>query len=175
MDSLSSYHNTFKDLATRHLDILHSEEEMHFARINISKHPIIGAEDLKEFFNSISKKLKTPFVLSAAPEYQNSNDQDNAQQIVMGEFFVMDRSERGDYDDKQSIMEKCQGICEDFISDLFRQFEEDETKGMIDYDSLNIEFVNNVTTNGYAGAKCYFNIKLFTPSKFINKENRFNP
>lgn len=175
MDSLSSYHNLFKELATRHVDIQHSEEEKHFARINLSKHPVLGAEDLREFFNSTAKTLKTPFILSAYPEYQNSNDVDNAQQTVMCEFFAMDLAKQGDYEGNQTKMEAMQGICEDFVAEILRKFDEDETMGMVEYASVNIEFLHNVTTKGYAGAKCYLNVKLFTPSKFKKKENRFNP
>ena len=174
MNTLITYHNFFKDLATRHKSILHTEDEKHFARINLSKHPIIGAEDLREFFNSQAKHLKTPFVLSSAPEYQNQNNEDNPQRSIMGEFFIMGLARQGDYEEQESTMDAMKEIAEDFVAEMIEYYSINEEEGKPDFSSINIEFVNNVTTKGYCGAKCYFTILADANGKYVNKSSKFN-
>ena len=163
----------FEFMSIKHKSILHSEQEKHFARINLSKHPVLGAEDLREFMNGTAKTLKAPFCLAAAPIIEFVGDADSIRATIKGEFFIFDKATQGNYEEKEDKQTSMQNIANDFLAFIKQYFLRNEDKGNFMANEVTVEFVDNVLTKGYTGAKAYFTVELHTPD-FDGDLDNFN-
>ena len=55
-----TYTAFFLKSAINHKKILHTEEESHFARMNLSAHPVLAREDITEFLRGIKNYEENP-------------------------------------------------------------------------------------------------------------------
>lgn len=173
MQNLKQYNEFFEDLSTRHKSILHTPEEKHFARINLSKHPVLGAEDLREFMNGASKILKAPFVLAAAPMVEYVGDSDSLRKMVKGEFFVFNKATHGSYEEKETIQTQMESIAADFLAVIKAYYLNNEDEGVTMNEDTTIEYIDNVLTKGYTGVKAYFTVMIYSPN-YSGNLNNFN-
>ena len=100
----SDYITFFKDIATDHPDILHSDQEMHFARVVLNRDPLIGSTNqLSEFLNNLGNDLRYPcMILIAYKGDFADNRSDNKRKRIDGSFVIMDRLEKsGDHDGEE--------------------------------------------------------------------------
>lgn len=171
-----TYTDFFRLMATHHLSIRHSSGESHFARMNLSAHPMLAREDIKEFLKSLRNKLHFPALLlntyQAKADAQDSYDA--KRKVIQGEFFILDRVRKEDYDHQDDIFQATEEIGTDILSFLGEYYEASPHEGYFEWNDSMMEKISNLEVDNLAGTKFYFTISLPNEVAFQFRPDRFD-
>ncbi|MEM8564948.1 MAG: hypothetical protein AAGF85_00710 [Bacteroidota bacterium] len=157
----SQYIDFMRQLAQAHVDIGHSEEEMHFARITLTQDPYVGAmAQIREFVNSMGSKLKYPCLvaISFKANYADTKNDDPRKQNDGG-FLLLDQVKTGDADAEQQVYDNMERIGEEIIAYIREYFEENEDEGIFNLNNVESEKVAKVGNTQLFGIKFYLTIE----------------
>lgn len=178
IESHTSYTATFRMLAQKHKQINHlagGDDDIHFVRCVLSKHPMLAASDISEFLKSMRTRLKFPamVLVSYSTGYgQNSNDAKRKK--IEGEFFILDRVTRDDWNGIEQVLESSEEIGEDILGYLVDYYDEHPEDGLFKYDEgINEKFAGSEIDN-LAGTKFYFTIDIPNQAGIAFDETKFN-
>lgn len=172
-----SYVKLFRDLARFHKKINHSDSEVHFARMNLSAHPVLAREDIKEFLQGMKNKLKFPALLlntySGKPDSNDSHDA--KRKVIQGEFFILDRYHKDNYDMQEDVFDDSEKIGEEIISFLGEYYEEHPEQGVFLWSEGMSEKISNLEFDNLAGTKFYFTIDIPYQVGYNFNSDAFHP
>lgn len=173
----TTYTEFFRLMAVHHLEVLHSVEDCHFVRMNLSAHPVLAREDIKEFIKSIRTKLKFPALLlnayQAKADAQDSNDA--KRKVIQGEFFILDRMPKEDWSKQDEIFDQTEAIGTDIVAFLGDYYEEHPQEGYFEWNDTMMEKISNLEVDNLAGTKFYFTISIPYEVAFQLNPDRFRP
>jgi hypothetical protein len=173
----STYTATFRMLATKHLQLNHLKEgddDIHFLRCVLSKHPMLSQADLSEFIKSVRHRVKVPFMLLVAysAEYDQSHN-DAKRKGFQGEFIILDRVKKDDWDEIEAKIDSTEKIGEDIMGYLIDYYDEHPEDGILEHEQSMNEKISGTDMDNFAGTKFYFTISVpnqaaleFDPAKF---------
>jgi|GEM_PF-1951657 len=171
-----TYTDFFRTMAIHHLDIRHSDTQSHFARMNLSAHPMLAREDITEFLKAIRTKLHFPALLlnsyQAKADAQDSNDA--KRKVIQGEFFIINRVIKEDYDNQDTVFDDTEEIGTDIISFLGEYYEENPQHGYFEWNDTMMEKISNLEVDNLAGTKFYFTISIPNEVAFQLRPDRFD-
>jgi hypothetical protein len=171
----TSYTAFFRLMATHHLSIVHSDSEVHFARMNLSAHPMLAREDIKEFLKSIRSRLHFPALLlntyQAKADAQDSHDA--KRKVIQGEFFILDRVTKEDWEDQDSVFDETEEIGTDIVSFLGEYYSEHPQEGWFEWNDTMMEKISNLEIDNLAGTKFYFTLSIPNEVAFHLRPDRF--
>ena len=158
----ATYTDFFRLMATHHKQIRHCSSNTAFVRMNLSSHPILAREDIKEFIKSLKNKLNFPALLlnTFQAKGDDSSSADAKRKIIQGEFFILDRMKREDWDQQDSIFQDTEQIGTDIIAFMSEYYEENPNHGVFDWNDTMTEKVSNLEVDSLAGTKFYFTINI---------------
>lgn len=173
----TTYTATFKMLAMEHKAINHLKagaDDIHFVRCVLSKHPMLSQADLTEFIKNIRHTLKFPaMVLVAYSSEYGQNHNDAKRKGFQGEFFILDRVEKNNWDAIEATLDSTEKIGEDMLAYLIDYYDEHPGDGIFRYDDAMNEKISATEVDNLAGTKFYFTIDVpnqatlkFDPAKF---------
>ncbi len=170
----TEYTTLFRDLATRHQDIQHSEQQSHFARIVLSSDPMfpMGAQ-VDEFLNGLSYKLHSPFVLLSAYERDFADDRsDNIMAGLNGRIIVLEDLNKRDFESEEAAYTRTDEIALDIVSEVYNQMSEDPRLGMLDWNQVGSEKMRisgrrNLAGTGYSFTLLQTHVNINRSAKFI--------
>lgn len=172
----TEYNAYFRDLARRHVDIRHTEQEWHFARITLSADPYLSARaQIDEFINGIRSQLHTPFMLLVSYDADYSDNQgDFNKKGFNGAFVILDLPKKGDANSEEAIYDKTERIGEEILGLIIHELEEDPELGFLPKESMSAEKMAKIKGD-YYGTRFTFSILQsadelleFKPDKFID-------
>lgn len=173
----TTYTDFFRLMAENHLSIQHSEAECHFVRMNLSAHPVLAREDIKEFLRSLKNKLHFPALLlntyQAKADAQDSYDA--KRKIIQGEFFILDRIRKDDWDQQDAAFDTTEAIGTDIMAFLGEYYEDAPQEGYFEWNDALIEKISNLEVDSLAGTKFYFTLSIPNEVAFQLNTDRFNP
>jgi hypothetical protein len=169
-----SYTDTFRQLAMRHKKILHSDTEMHFARIVLSRTPIFGRDELSEFVNSRRNQLKYPALLliSYHVDY-GANHHDSLVKPLNGEFIILEPVVDGKYDQLDEVLDNTETIGEDLIATLANYYEDHPEDGLFMWEEAMNEKLAKVGNEKLAGTKFYFSVRVPANNQLTHNPDNF--
>lgn len=164
-------------MARNHVRILHTDEEIHFVRMNLSAHPLLAKEDINEFLKSIRNKLEFPALLlntyAVKPNAEDSYDA--KRKTIQGEFFIIDRMQRDDFDKQDEVFQDTEEIGTDILAFLGEYYEASPHEGYFEWTDSMIEKLSNLTVDNLAGSKFYFTISIPAEQALQLNTDRFLP
>jgi len=171
-----TYTDFFRLMATHHKDIHHSESESHFSRMNLSSHPVLAREDIKEFIKSLKNKLYFPALLLNAYQAKGeaTDSRDAKRKVFQAEFFILDRMHRENWDQQDAIFDRTERIGTDILSFLSEYYEEQPQEGYFEWNDTMMEKISNLEVDSLAGTKFYFTISIPNENAFHLDLNRFD-
>lgn len=174
---IATYTAFFRDMATYHKKIKHSSERMAFARMNLSAHPMLAREDIREFLRSIRNKLHFPALLINyyAAKFDAQDSHDAKRMTLQGEFFILDRYHKDDFDGQQDVFEESEQIGLDIINFLGEYYEENSEDGIFIWNEGMMEKISNLEVDNLAGTKFYFTLDIPSQVKFNLNTDAFDP
>ncbi len=157
-----SYTEHFRKMAQFHKGILHSAQRPAFARMNLSAHPVLAREDITEFLRSLKNKLHFPaFLLNTfIAKTEASPSYDSKRKVIQGEFFILDRYKKDDFDGQAEVFDVTEEIGTDILSFLAEYYEENPQEGFFVWDDSMQEKISNLEVDSLAGTKFYFTISI---------------
>jgi hypothetical protein len=171
----TTYTSFFRLMAENHLDILHTPQECHFVRMNLSAHPVLAREDIKEFLRSLKNKLKFPALLlntyQAKADAQDSRDA--KRKVIQGEFFILDRLQKDNWDEQDEVFEATEAIGTDILALLAEYYEDTPQEGYFEWNDTMMEKISNLEVDNLAGTKFYFAISIPNEVAFQLNQSRF--
>ena len=174
--SYQDYISLLRQLAELHVDIGHSEEHMHFARINLSKDPYLGsAAQLREFTSNMGNKLYYPCLLALAYRSGYSdNGSDNLRKKIDGGFIILDKVPGADPENEEKVQSRMESIGEDILALLHEYFDGRPEIAYFHPGDIEQEFISKVGSAQLYGAKFYFTLDFpstlaLDTSKFLDQ------
>ena len=169
----SQYIDFMRLIAESHVEIGHTAQEMHFARITLTQDPyIVGMAQIREFINSMGSKLRYPCMLAISfkANYADAKN-DNPRKQNDGGFILLDKVKEGDAEAEQEVYDRMERIGEEIIAYIREYFEENEDEGIFNLNNVESEKLAKVGTAQLFGVKFYLTIEgsanLFhNPSKW---------
>lgn len=113
----SEYTHFFRQLAARHVDIRHSDENCHFVRLILSSDPLQRIMDAREFYDSLRDRVGPGFamvLISYEADYSDNNG-DQKEKEYHGSFIILHYVGEGDYDALEAVLDKTEEIGEDIM------------------------------------------------------------
>lgn len=173
----ASYTAFFRMMAENHLEILHTESNCHFVRMNLSAHPVLAREDIKEFLKSIRTKLQFPALLlntfQAKADAQDSRDA--KRKVIQGEFFILTRVKKEDWDMQDVAFDLTESIGTDILAFLSEYYEDTPQEGYFEWNDTMMEKISNLEVDSLAGTKFYFTLSIPNEVAFQLDTDRFKP
>ena len=177
INSHTTYTAFFLLMATHHKLIHHTPEEVHFVRMNLSAHPVLASEDIKEFIKSLKNKLHFPALLLNA--YQAKADagdsHDAKRKVIQGEFFILERVRKEDWDQQDEVFDRTEQIGTDILAFLGAYYEDTPEDGWFEWNDSMMEKISNLGVDSLAGTKFYFTISIPNEVAFQLNEDAFDP
>ena len=177
INSHATYTDFFRTMARHHKQIHHTEEESHFARMNLSAHPVLAREDIKEFIKSLKNKLHFPALLlnayQAKADAQDSHDA--KRKVIQGEFFILDRMRKEDWNQQDEIFDITEKIGTDITAFLGAYYEDSPQDGWFEWNDAMMEKISNLEVDNLAGTKFYFTLSIPNEVAFQLNTDRFDP
>jgi len=173
----TTYTDFFRLMAGNHVEIMHTESECHFVRMNLSAHPVLAREDIKEFLKSVRSKLNFPALLLNA--YQAKADaqdsRDAKRKVIQGEFFILDRVKKEDWNMQDAVFDATEAIGTDIIAFLAEYYEQSPNEGYFEWNDTMMEKISNLEVDNLAGTKVYFTLSIPNEIAFQLNMDRFDP
>ncbi len=125
----SEYTRYFRNIASLHPALRHSEAEMHFARIVLARDEL-GNDNIQEFISSLRTRIHPPFMLLVAYDhgYQN-NGGDQRRKVYQCAFLSLDKAPGGDFDAEEAVYDSTEEIGEQILAYILHDFEEGTMSG----------------------------------------------
>jgi hypothetical protein len=103
----------FKNVAEKLKEILHTEDEKHFARVS-------GIAGLEEFLANM-RFAKGYQLIVIANESGRFIDKSSDNLLVQPyfSFYVMKKVEHGNFDEKDQVISDCKAVCKKILSKMF--------------------------------------------------------
>lgn len=157
-----TYTAFFRKAATHHKKILHSDSEDHFARMNLSAHPMLAREDITEFLRSIKNKLHFPALLlnTFSGRYSDADSRDAKRLIIQGEFFILDRFHKDNWAMQEQVFDETEEIGRDILAFLDDYYDENIHEGIFEWTEAMQEKISNLEVDSLAGTKFYFTLSI---------------
>lgn len=177
INSHSSYTAFFRTMAQRHKKIAHGVNgQMHFVRVTLSKHPLLAEEDIKEFFRKVNNQLRFPaLVLVAYTAGYNANNQDAKRKEFHGEFLILDKVKKEDFEDLEQKLDETEEIGEEIMGFLDEYYQDFPEQGILQWNEGQTEAIANMNMGNLAGTKFYFTIDVPHQAQLAFNENAFHP
>lgn len=174
---VKSYADFFRDMAKFHKKIRHTEDKPRFARMNLSSHPVLAREDIREFLRGMKNKLHFPaLLLNTYTGKADASDSHDAKRLhIQGEFFILDRYHRDDFDMQEQVFTDTEQIGQDIVNFLGEYYEENEQDGFFQWNEAMTEKISNLEVDNLAGTKFYFTIDIPNQVKFNLDTDAFDP
>lgn len=173
----ATYTDFFRTMAENHVEILHTESECHFVRMNLSAHPVLAREDIKEFLRSVKNRLHFPALLlntyQAKADAQDSYD--GKRKVIQGEFFILDRIRKDDWDQQDQVFDATEAIGTDICAFLGEYYEDSPQEGYFEWNDTMMEKISNLEVDSLAGTKFYFTLSIPNEVAFQLDTDRFKP
>lgn len=174
----SEYTALFREIAGRHMDIQHTAEKMHFARMILSRDPYLNSQlQIGEFIDSLRNKLHTPCMLIASFEADyRDNRSDSTDKALYGRMIILDEVKRGDFESEEQALDATEQIGEECLAYLANILEEELPQlGMLEWNGASSEKLSGISSRNMAGTAFNFyivhgaesNIE-YNPDKFID-------
>lgn len=156
---IKEYIAYFKDIAAAH------KEVNHFTRIIAVDWPLRNLK-LEEFLSSLRAK-KVPFPMLIVETYikrgkdWRGGQKDNKHE---GAFLIIDSAGRGNFEDENDKLDKCEEISDDIIAYMVHELQEkwstigNRGKRYLEFNDLNTEFVGDFGDN-LVGVRVNFSIQ----------------
>lgn len=178
IENHSSYVAAFRNLAMKHRQIGHlreGKEDNHFVRVNLSAHPLLAKEDIQEFFRKINNQLKFPALVlnTYTAGYSGEENYDSKRKQIRGEFFILDKVKKDDFDDQERVLDKTEAIGEEILAWLSEHYENFPQQGLIKWNEGQTESISNLNMGTVAGTKFYFTIDVPHQAKLNYNEGAF--
>ena len=150
-----------EELATAHVDILHSESECHFLR------------DHEDADNKLRTKISLPAVIVGPHEEDvKARNEDATFTYPVVSFMILDKVAVSDVSKKIEVKDKCRQIALDFISKFRKDaFVFEKNFSNLDLNAIHIEEIGPVLDNFY-GVLCDF--KILSPVDLEYNEDKWN-
>jgi hypothetical protein len=173
----TTYTDFFRLMATHHVEIHHTDDKVHFVRMNLSAHPVLAREDIKEFIKSLKNKLHFPALLlntyQAKADAEDSRDA--KRKVIQGEFFILDRMQKEDWARQDEIFDVTEAIGTDILAFLGEYYEEHPQEGLFEWNDAMMEKISNLEVDSLAGTKFYFTLSIPHEVSFQLNLDRFDP
>ncbi|QNF34368.1 hypothetical protein HUW51_17165 [Adhaeribacter swui] len=175
---IKEYTTLFRELASRHVDIRHTDKECRFMRATLSADGLGRHLDLKELYDSLRTKLKSGYFL-VLQSYEidfEDNVSDNLKKIFHGAIIVLGKAKTGDYDGQEEVLDRTEEIGEDIMGAVLHRWQTDFTPPIkvISARDITSEKVGPVGDN-FFGTRFNFSFSeaangalKHKPSKFLN-------
>jgi hypothetical protein len=150
----SEYTTLFRTIAEKHIDIQHSGESMHFARLILSADPF-NKLIIEEFLNSLKSSMQFPFMLSISydADFEN-NGSDHTWKVYNASYILLDLPEKGNFQDQEEKIDKMEEVGEDILGYLKNEFNANKAIATyrLDLNTIHIEKVGDICGK-YYGAR----------------------
>jgi hypothetical protein len=172
-----SYVKFFRTMATYHKAIRHSETHQAFARMNLSAHPVLAREDIEEFLKGMKSRLNFPALLVNAPsgKFSHEDSNDAKRKLINGEFFVLNRYQKDDWDGQEAVFDDTTAIGNDIMAFLGEYYEEHPQEGYFQWEEGMEEKISNLNIDNLAGVKFYFTISIPYQTALNLNPDAFDP
>ncbi len=169
----SEFTEMMRDIARRHVDLKHSANEMHFARIVLNQDPFLPSQtQITEFLNAIRSQMRMPFMLSVAYVANFSDPRDHLRKHLNSAIIILDKVTGDDPEEQEEVYDRTEQLCEEIMGFLKQYFDSNEEDGFFETNEMEGEKVANVC-NEFFGTKYNFQIHFgyedgirFKPAKF---------
>lgn len=182
----SDYIALFREVAERHLDINHSEDEMHFARMVLSRDPYLNSQmQISEFVDNLRNSLHSPCLLVASYEAEyRDNRSDSIEKALFGRMIILQEVSKSDYHGEELALDKTEQIGEECLAYLSvrllgdvepgdEQQELDGLGGYLEWNGASNEKLSGISSRNFSGTAFNFYIVhgaegnvYFNPDKF---------
>ncbi len=157
-----TYSDFFRLMAIHHKKIHHAPDREAFARMNLSPHPVLAREDIKEFILGLKSRLHFPALLlnTYTGKFSNEDSNDAKRKEIQGEFFILDRYRKDDYDHLEEVFDQTEAIGTDIMAFLGEYYEEHPHEGVLNWTEGMTEKISNLNVDNLGGTKFYFTISI---------------
>jgi hypothetical protein len=170
-----TYTAFFRKMARHHKQIRHRDNEVRFVRMNLSSHPVLAREDIKELLKSVRSRLHFPALLLNT--YQGKADAEDSydakRKVIQGEFFILDRVKKEDWEDQDEVFDKTEAIGTDILAFLGEYYEEYPFQGYFEWNDTMMEKISNLEIDNLAGTKFYFTLSFPNEKSFQLDPDKF--
>lgn len=172
----------FREVATRHVDINHTADEMHFARMVLSRDAYLNSQmQISEFVESIRSKLHAPCMLIASYEAEyRDNRSDSMEKALFGRMIILDEIRKNDFEGEELVLEKTEQIGEECLAYVaavlqneVEDLEGEYYSGYLEWNGASSEKLTSISARNFAGTGFNFYIVFgaeadtsFNPLKF---------
>ncbi|WP_187261330.1 hypothetical protein [Pontibacter beigongshangensis] len=125
----SEYTDFFRQLASQHVDIRHSEEECHFVRLILSSDPLQRIMDAREFYDSLRDRIGPDFsmiLISYEADYAD-NGGDQRIKEYHGSFIILHPVTPGHFDELEQVLDRTEEIGEEIMGAALVRINKDFT------------------------------------------------
>lgn len=173
----SEFTQRFRQVASLHVDIQHTEAKPHFARIVLTRDPFLNSTGkIEEFINKSRDQLKSPMMLisSYTSEYAD-NEGDNIAKILTARMIILKDAKLGDYEAEEQAFNDTEQIGEECLVWINEFLEENPHEGKLLWSHSGNEKLSGITDRNLTGTG--FTISLidnnnpnltFNPDKFLS-------
>lgn len=120
----SEYTAYFRQLATEHPRLRHSQEESHFARIVLSRDEF-GHDNLTDLISGLRSRHVAPVLVLVAYDHTYANTSgDQRRKVYQGAFIVLDKPAPGDFDAEEASYDITEQIGEQILARVIHDLEE---------------------------------------------------
>lgn len=168
------YTALFREAATRHKEIGHTEKECHFVKLVLSADPVQKAAYWTSFFTKLKSTLKPGISLiciSYEADYEDAGD-DKTLTHRHGSFIILEKAKAGDDQHRDEVLERTERIAHDvmgFVLQAFRSPEARRQGRMLKRSDLMLDSIGPVADNHYGSQ---FGFKFTQPATAALAFNR---
>jgi len=172
----TEYIDLLREVATNHVDIAHTPEQSHFARLVLSNDPFMPAtKQIAEYLNGIRNVLHTPLMLGIAYDSDYRDDRaDNIERMINGAFIILEDVQLNDFDNEEQIYTKTERIGWECLGYLQNYFSENPIKGFFEFNNAGDQKIAKLN-NRFFGTRFSFGVLhssqeniYYNPDKFLN-------
>ncbi|WP_151087392.1 BTB/POZ domain-containing protein [Hymenobacter baengnokdamensis] len=122
------YTDLFREAARRHVDLQHSDTEMHFGRLILTGWPLTKL-DVSEYLDAQKQKMRLPILLleSYDARYQD-NGYDNVRKLATSAIIVLDKVGKDSFDKRDEVLDRCERIGEDVLGFAIEHYRKQKLK-----------------------------------------------
>ena len=170
------YVELFRDLAARHVDVLHTARKSHFARITLSSDPMFPMpQQIEEFLSGLSHKLLSPLLLLSSYDVDFDDSlSDSIAQNLIGRLIILEDVNVRDFNAEEAIYQRTAETGLDMLSEVYRELSDDPRQGTLDWNQVGSEKIRfTASRRNLAGTGYSFAIRETYTN--LNRSAKFNP
>ncbi|MBC6988574.1 hypothetical protein [Hymenobacter sp. BT491] len=160
------YTALFKEAATRHKEIRHTEKDCHFVKLVLSADPVQKAVGWSGFFNKLKTSLKpglTLIAVSYEADYEDAGDERTLTHRH-GSFIILEKVKRSNDEDRDEVLDRTERVAHDVMGFVLKAFRSPEARRqgrMIDRSNMLLDSIGPVADNHYGSQ---FSFKFTQPA-----------